>query len=301
MTTTARPESSDADAHRSTGEQAPDEPAAGEHTTADGQGAPQEDRHGEDLTPERAFENTVEEGRRRMDRPLSALLATGVVGGLDVATGVLALLLVEHYTGSKMLGALAFGVGFIAITLAQSELFTEGFLLPIVAVTARKARMRDLWRLWVVTGVANLVGGWVVAGLIAGGLPELRKTAVDISLFYAELGVSWRAFALALLGGMVITLMTWMQHTSEQVGPKLVAAVGAAFVLAAGSLNHAIIDSIIMFTALHTGAPFGYGDWLVTFAWATLGNIIGGVGLVTAFRLLQVPQRVAEERRHDET
>ena len=31
-------------------------------------------------------------------------------------------------------------------------------------------------------------------------------------------------------------------------------------------------------------------------AWSALGNLIGGVGLVTSIRLLRVPHRVAEER-----
>jgi formate/nitrite transporter FocA (FNT family) len=82
------------------------------------------------------------------------------------------------------------------------------------------------------------------------------------------------------------------------LGAKLVAAVTTAFLLGAASLNHAIVVSLLMFAALHTGhAPFGYLDRLATAVWAALGNIIGGVGLVTSLRLLQVPHRVEQERR----
>ena len=58
----------------------------------------------------------------------------GVVDGCGV--GVFALLLVEHATDNSLLGALAFGIGFIALTLANSELFTENFLVPVAAVAA---------------------------------------------------------------------------------------------------------------------------------------------------------------------
>jgi hypothetical protein len=54
-----------------------------------------------------------------------------------------------------------------------------------------------------------------------------------------------------------------------------------------------------MFAALHTGhAPFGYIDWAKTAGFAAFGNLIGGVGLVTLLRLLQVPHKVIEERQN---
>jgi formate/nitrite transporter FocA (FNT family) len=71
----------------------------------------------------------------------------------------------------------------------------------------------------------------------------------------------------------------------------------AAFLLGAGKLNHAIVASLMMFTALHTHhAPFGYLQWAESAGWAALGNMVGGVGLVTLLRLLQVPGRVRDER-----
>ena len=52
-----------------------------------------------------------------------------------------------------------------------------------------------------------------------------------------------------------------------------------------------------MFSALHTGrAPFGYVDWAQTAAWAALGDVIGGVGLVTVLQLVQVSHTLQEER-----
>jgi hypothetical protein len=52
----------------------------------------------------------------------------------------------------------------------------------------------------------------------------------------------------------------------------------------AGAL--AIVASLVCFAALHAGAPFGYADWLGMFALAALGNLIGGLTLVTVLRLL---------------
>lgn len=255
----------------------------------------------DEQSPESAFRRTVEEGRRRLGRRLLPMAATGIVGGLDVGTGVLALLLVEHDTRSKLLGGLAFGIGFIALTLARSELFTEDFLVPVSAVVARKSRARQLPRLWVVTGVANLAGGWIISLFIIAGFPSLGATALSAGTYYIGLGLGWRAFALAVLGGLVITLMTWMQHASDSVGARALAAESTAFLLGAGGLNHAIVASIVMFCALNTGhAPFGYLAWAQSAGWATLGNLAGGLGFVTLLRLLQVPHRVSVERSRPE-
>jgi formate/nitrite transporter FocA (FNT family) len=247
---------------------------------------------------EQTLMRSVDEGRRRMSRRIGPLLATGFVGGVDVGTGVLALLLVEDATHNKLLGGLGFAVGFIALALARSELFTEDFLVPVATVLARQARFRMLLRLWTGTLVANLAGGWLFTWLILRGYPQLSGTAIEAGDHYVKLGLGTRAFSLAVLGGAVITLMTWMQHGSDSVGARVIPAITAAFLLAGGQLNHAIVNSLLMFAALHTGhAPFGYVQWAQTAGWAAFGNLIGGVALVTLLRVLQVPHALQQERQ----
>src|SRR4051794_4192999 len=244
---------------------------------------------------EDTLQRTVEEGKRRLNRNWAPLIATGLVGGIDVATGVMALLVVEAETGSSMLAGLAFSIGFIALAMARSELFTEDFLVPVGTVIARQALLRSLFRLWGATAAGNLVGGWVFTFLIIAGFPSVKKTAVEAGAYYVDLGIGWRSFALALLGGSVITLMTWMQHATESLGTKIVPAVTTGFLLAALKLNHAIVASLLIFAGLHTHAtPYGYLDWAATAGWAAFGNMIGGVALVTLLRMLQVPHKVKE-------
>lgn len=246
---------------------------------------------------EDAFLAVVDQGRRRMSRRMLPLLATGAVGGVDVGMGVMGLLYIEARTKDPLLAGVAFSFGFVALTLAGSELFTEDFLVPVSTVIARQARFRRLIRLWVGTLVANLAAGWVFTWLIIRGFPNVRSTAVESGTYYIHLGLGVRAFVLAVLGGAVITLMTWMQHSSDHVNARLTAAVGAGFLLGALKLNHAIVASLLIFAALETGhAPFGYLQWAETAGLAAAGNIVGGVVLVTLLRLFQVPHKVKEER-----
>lgn len=234
------------------------------------------------------FRKSVDEGRARLDRDWLDLASTGVVGGIDVSLGVLALLVVEEATGSPMLGSLAFTIGFIALTLGKSELFTENFLVPVAAVVARKASVRSLLRLWAGTAVMNLVAGWLFAWVLVIGLPRIHETAIEVGAFYPARSDA-ELFALGVLAGVAITLMTWMEHGAQSEFGKVVSVVVVAFLLAAGPLNHIVVVSIEMFVAIETGsAGYGYAEWARVAAWATLANAVGGLLLVTTLRFAQV-------------
>lgn len=251
---------------------------------------------------EETYERLVSEGHERLDRPLLPLISTGLLGGIDVGVGVLIYLVVEAETGNPLLASLAFTIGFIALLLAKSELFTENFLVPVISVVAKEGTIHQLIRLWGVTLAANLVGGFAMAGMIVVALPGVHEVAVESGSHFAHLGVSWRSFFLAVLAGVVITLMTRMQSATESLGVRLVPAVVMSFVLVGAGLFHSVLDSILMFAGLLTGkADYGYLDWLGAFGWATFGNLVGGLLLVTGLRLLRVTHRVAESRDEGQT
>ncbi len=246
---------------------------------------------------EDAFDRIVDEGQERLERPLLALLSTGLLGGIDVGTGVLAYLIVKDHTGDTLLAGLAFSIGFVALLLARSELFTENFLVPVTAVVARSGTALSLARLWSVTLATNLLGGLLMMWILMTARPDLHTTAIEIGTKYADLGVNLESFTLAVLAGAVITLMTRMQHATESLGVQLVPAILFGALLAGGELFHCILDSLFMFAAMIAGADIGVGTWLVALVWSAFGNMVGGIGLVTAIRLLRVPRRVEESRQ----
>src|SRR3712207_3219550 len=175
-------------------------------------------------------------------RDWSSVVCSSDLGGLEVATGVVALLATYAATGSHLLAGLAFSIGFIALMLAKSELFTEGFLVPVTAVVAGRASVGQLGKLWAGTLVANLVGGWLVMWLVVHGLPDLGATAVESGRTFIEAPLDLEAVCLSLLAGAFITLMTRMQHGADSETGKLAAAVAGAFLLAGLVLFHSILD-----------------------------------------------------------
>jgi formate/nitrite transporter FocA (FNT family) len=245
---------------------------------------------------EQVLDRIVEQGRPRLHQTWAELLATAVVAGMEVALGVLALLAVGHATGNALLAGLAFSVGFIALLLGHSELFTEGFLVPVTVVAAREATGRQLLRFWTVTLAGNLAGGWALTWLIMLGFPELRTEAVSLGAHFATAPLSPQTFSLAVLAGSVITLLTRMQTGTDNDTAKLIASIAAAFLIAGLGMFHSVLDSLLIFAGIHAGSPYSYGQWAVWFGWTLLGNLLGGVGLTTLLRLVRSFHRLTEWR-----
>jgi formate-nitrite transporter family protein len=98
--------------------------------------------------PEKIYEATRAEGRRRLARPLPELAATALVGGFDVAFGVGAYGLAAAAVDgdlSRLVGAVAFGIGFVFIVVGRSELFTENFLIPVAGLDPRSQVRGSSW------------------------------------------------------------------------------------------------------------------------------------------------------------
>jgi len=255
-----------------------------------------------DIHSESAFHHSVKEGEARTSRTTNGLIATGLMGGIDVSVGVLALLVVKEQTGSTVAAALAFSIGFIILLLSHSELFTENYLHPVTAWVAKKATAGRVARLWVGTLIFNLIGGWLFSWLIVWGLPRVHSTSIEIANELIE-RTNGELVALGLMAGMAITLLTWIEESAKSTDfGRTVTAIGIAFVLIAAHLNHIIVVSIEIFVALNTGmAPFGYDDWARVAGIALLTNLAGGVVLVTGLRVLQAGRDGIEKERAEGT
>ncbi len=93
----------------------------------------------------------------------------------------------------------------------------------------------------------------------------------------------------AIVAGAVMTLMTWLVHATTSDIARIWIALLVGFVLAAPSLNHAVVS----FGEMSFGimAETGHADWgdlAGNFPIAVLGNMIGGFGFVTIARFIQI-------------
>ena len=256
--------------------------------------------------PDEIWEDSVEEGERRLSRGSLGMAATGTIGGADVMLGIMALTVVSGALAvsvpeqiAHIGGSLVFGIGFALIIVGRSELFTENFLIPIAALLRGRAPAVALLRLWVITMVANLAAIFVLAAVFTrAGLvpPETLDAAGHLADTFAE-----RDFLAALLSaivaGTIMTLFTWLASAVELDIGRIAVALIIGFVLAAPSLNHAVVSFGEMTFALLAGSA-QTAEWLdlaQNFPVAVLGNLIGGLGFVTLARVLQVRGEPDEE------
>ncbi len=256
-----------------------------------------------DVEPEllESFDASILEGAYRLRRSTPNLMSTGLMAGFDVGFGVLALLYVQDQTGSELLGGLAFTIGFFALHLGRSELFTENFLVPVTTVVTGAASVRDLLRLWVGTYLTNLLGGFAVAATLVTAYPELHDTVLTLAEKIEGRGLTTESFMLAVLAGAAITLMTWMIRNAATELGALVSVGAFGFLLGAMHLNHVVVISIKMFAAMVVGGTsFGVIDWLAFSSFVVVGNLVGGLGLVTVARLVQLggPEIRGKRARH---
>ncbi len=242
------------------------------------------------------FENTVTEGANRLNRTWRALVVTGLFGGIDVGLGLLAMLAVIDATDSKLLGGLAFGVGLYALRLAHSELFTEEFLVPINAIMAGHGTWWQLLRLWGVTLVANLAGGWALTWLIVAAFPRFEDVLLESTAQYMEPGLTLETACLAILAGFTITLVTRMsQGSSEGIATLANSFISGLLVVGLG-MFHGALSSAVIFAAMHAGAGTTYLEWLLWCAWVIPLNMAGGLVIITLPRLVRTWELVTAER-----
>jgi formate/nitrite transporter FocA (FNT family) len=256
--------------------------------------------------PSQIWDETVDEGERRLRRGGPGLLSTGFFGGIDVMLAVLALTVV---TGALSValpepiahigGSLFFGIGFVTLVIGRSELFTENFLVPVGTVLQGQASVAQLVRLWTVTMVGNLIGIVVLALILTrAGLvpPETWEAAGTLADTIAARDLV-AALLSAVLAGVVMTLFTWVSHAVRSDGARIALALLIGFLLAAPSLNHAIVAFGELTFGMLAGTPSiaHWGDLAWNFPVSVVGNLIGGLGFVTLARRLQAQSEPAEE------
>src|SRR5579871_3941998 len=130
-----------------------------------------------DQQPEDIATRAEAVGEERLGRSNRDIFITGLVAGVEVSLGGLAAMTVvgaaqESVPGLRLYGALALGglafpMGFLFVILGRSELFTENFLIPVMAVLKRERSWPSLLELWALSLIGNLAGTGLLAFIVS--------------------------------------------------------------------------------------------------------------------------------------
>ncbi len=259
--------------------------------------------------PEEIVEKATVIGGERLDRSPFDILVTGFIGGAEVSLGGLVAMAV---TGSVLavapsaglypalaLGGLAFPIGFLFVILGRSELFTENFLIPVVAVFNSERSIPSLLGLWALSWAGNIAACAGMAVLFAQP-HALGDTILDGYRAYTAYKLGMPVLGLfisAILAGMTMTVLTWLLLAVTHAVGKMLVIYAAGYVLFATNVSHSMVGASLIFVGYHL-AGRSLGDVCLWILVATAGNLAGGVGFVTLFRLVQVWEK--QRQRQDE-
>jgi len=249
-------------------------------------------------SPEEIFQRAADEGRRRLDQSWLELAATSFIAGFTIVFGIAALGIAHAAVGesfgegARLAGALAFGVGLVLPVIGRVELFNENFFDPGAAAALDDDGwlLGPLLRLWLVTLVVNLVGGGMFVALmtVEGVLtPGAGEALVTTSLEIARLGWAGR-LATAVAGGALVALLSHLLAAVETSGSRIAVTYLVGFLLALGPFDHVVVTGLHILLGIGYGAPIGIDSWFGIVGVATVGNVVGGLGLVTVSHAAQV-------------
>lgn len=236
-------------------------------------------------------------GTRRLQRPVLGEALTGLIGGLSVGFGAVAMAtvggLVSDFAGHSagvLAASLAFPIGFVILLIGKAELFTENFLVPVIGVFERRGTPLNLGRVWVVSLASNLLGAFIFAWLITRpGVLSPPASDYIRSLGLDKVGNPfWTSFTKAIFAGWLMTILTWLLLACDSVGQRLAIIWMIGTLIIVGDFNHSVISAAESFTAIDLGAPLTYLQWFLhNLVPAVFGNMAGGVLFVTALFYLQ--------------
>lgn len=245
------------------------------------------------------LEQAASNAREELGRSPKALAFSGVAGGLTMGLTGLAVAIARSSLGPgpgrDLIANLFYPLGFVAVIIGRAQLFTENTLYPVILVLDEHRHLARMLRLWGIVFLANVFGVLLFAAL-AVRTPAL---APNYQQELVELGMSALAsstgfvFWSAIIGGWLIALVAWMVSASHWTIAQIAIVWMVAFVVGLGHFAHCIATSGEILSAVVSGQATvtAYLHWIV---FATLGNIVGGVMIVSLLNYGQVRAGASE-------
>jgi formate/nitrite transporter len=203
----------------------------------------------------------------------------------------------------RVLAGLAFSLGLVLVVVGGAELFT-GNNLVVMAWAANRIATVTLLKSWAVVYVGNFAGALSIAVLVAvAGTHRLGGGAFGttaLGIAHAKLGLALpQAVALGILCNVLVCLAVWLSYSARTTADRILAIILPISAFVAAGFEHSVANMYFVplgllvaafdpgFVAAHgLAGPAGGLTWssflLRNLAPVTIGNVIGGAGLVGA-------------------
>lgn len=239
------------------------------------------------------YEQVAENARQELERPSIALalsgFGAGAFMGLSAMGTAIGLSLLSDSSHARILSRMFYPLGFIVVIIGRSQLFTENTLYPVALVLKEKRQFWNTMRLWAVVLPTNVLGALGFATL-ATHTAAIEPSFVSAMSQLGAKAISHPAstvFWSGVIAGWMIALAAWLVSASHSITGSVMVIWMLTYVVGLGDFAHCIASSCeILTTVLSHHAPLiAFFQW---FGPAVLGNIVGGVCLVTILEYGQV-------------
>ncbi len=264
------------------------------------------------LTPPEFVTKMVNDGEAKIFMSTRDTLIRATMAGALLALGAVFAVSVTVQTGSPLIGAMLFPVGFCILYLLGFDLLTGVFVLSPLALIDKRpgVTIAGVLRNWALVFLGNFAGALLVAimmayvftyGFTSTAGPVGEKIAgigVARTLGYASHGVG--GWFTILVRGM---LCNWMVSTgvvgamlSTNVSGKVIAMWMPIMLFFFMTFEHSVVNMFLFPSALILGGKFSIADY---FIWneipTVLGNMLGGIAF-TGLTLYTTHMRTASKR-----
>lgn len=240
--------------------------------------------------------NYVEVGVHKSNLSAFKMVLLGIFAGMFIGfagiASTTASSTIAASSVSRLLGAIVFPAGMAMVLIAGSELFTGNTLLIIATLEKRITVLRML-KNWFFVFIGNFIGAILVAFLVVeGNTPELFDARLAESIVAAgalRCNLTFmEGFIRGILCNILVCIATWMAFASKDVSGKLITSFWPILLFVLCGFEHSIADMYFGMAAIFTADKYGIiseGLNLWNFLFnciipVTLGNIIGGAGIV---------------------
>lgn len=241
------------------------------------------------FSPPEIAERVENVGVRKANLPVLSKIALGVLAGGFIGLGALfATVMLSDptlgFAASRLLAGLTFSLGLILVVVAGAELFTGNNLLVMACVAGRITVRKFLANLGIIY-VANFVGASGLAALVAySGHANIANGAVGeaaIRIAMAKTDIAFgEAFLRGVLCNILVCLAVWIAMAGRTVADRILAIIFPISAFVAAGFEHCIANMYFIPLGMMLGAQIGVWDLAANLIPVTLGNLVGGAGMV---------------------
>jgi formate/nitrite transporter len=240
-------------------------------------------------SPREIAERVEAVGVTKANLPLLSMAALGVLAGGFIGLGALFATLVLSdaqlsFAIARVLAGVVFSLGLILVVIAGAELFTGNNLL-VMGFVAGRLSLRKVLADFAIVYAANFIGAAGLAAIVAlSGHARMAEGAVGrtaMAIAVAKVALPFgEAFFRGVLCNVLVCLAVWIAMAGRSVADKVLAIVFPIAAFVAAGFEHSVANMYFLPLGIFLHAPIGIADVLRNLIPVTLGNLVGGAGMV---------------------